>query len=49
MRGPVGFGYAIASNWCTKELQGVWQPEMQTSVVYGPEITLEGGQNSQVS
>ena len=32
MRGPLGFGYAIALNWCTKELQGVWQPETQTSV-----------------
>ena len=32
MRGPVGFGCAIASNWCTKELQEVWQPETQTSV-----------------
>jgi hypothetical protein len=39
MRGPVGFGYAIASNWCTKELQGVWQPETQTSVSLWPEIT----------
>ncbi len=27
MRGPVGFGYAIELNWCTKELQGVWRLE----------------------
>ena len=32
MREPLEFGYAIASNWSTKELQGVWQLETQTSV-----------------
>ena len=53
LRAPVVFGCAIASNWCTKELQGVWQPETQTSLSLWAwnylRFPLEGGQNRQIS
>ena len=35
------FEYEIESNWCTEELQGVWQPETQIMEAYGSESALD--------